>query len=196
MIIYDLECCNSPVYNKRRSNYIYAKNWNDYQGMGIAVVSVYNYETDKLLSFYDKDIKKPIQLQRLIKGSGIVSGFNIKKYDNPMLRAHKIEINDSQCYDILEQLWFASGLTGNYDYKTHGGYSLDKVLAANFEDKQKLMSGADAPFLWQDGYYHKVIEYCESDVMLEKALLDKIFETGGLINPRTGKFVRMAIPHE
>jgi hypothetical protein len=195
MLVYDVECINPPIYNNKKPKYKYANGWDDYKGMGIAVVSIYDYETGKICSYFGDDRIYVEELSEIFNKVDIISGFNIKKYDNNMLRAHGIEIDDNKCYDILEQLWFACGLDNNFNFKTHGGFSLDKVLAVNFEEEQKMMSGKDAPYLWQDGKFDKVIKYCEDDVRLERLLLDKIFENGGLINPKNKKYMRMALPH-
>jgi DEAD/DEAH box helicase domain-containing protein len=192
LIVYDIECIRPPVQDKKRLNYEYANGWEDYIGMGIAVAVFYVYSEDKLYTFTKDSLIE--EFQKIIDDNLPLVGFNIKSYDNKMLRAHSFRIDDNNCYDILEQLWIASGIIGKYDIKTHRGYSLNKVLDVNFKDIQKIMNGADAPFLWQDGEREKVIDYCKSDVNLTKMLLNRIFETGGLINPVTKKFTKMVLP--
>ncbi len=194
MIVYDIECKHSPVIDKKRPKYTYADGWEDYKGMGVAVVSVYDYMTGKISSYNGKSLKSR-KFKDIFEKADIISGFNIKKYDNNMLRAIGIKVDDNKCYDILEQLWFACGLNGEFNRRTHGGFSLDKVLFTNFSGEQKMMNGKNAPFMWQDGKKKEVIDYCEDDVRLETMVLNKIFENGGLKNPKTKKFVRMALPH-
>lgn len=199
MKVYDIEIIKPPVPNKKwdSSKYKMANGWNDFVGMGVAVVSVYDYETDKVLSYVcDPGVQNEIQvLKQVMTQRETIVGFNIIKFDNPLLRAHGVDIQDGVCYDILKQLWFASGLSEVYNPRTHGGYNLDAVIRANFGDDGKMMSGADAPYLWQDGEHQKVIDYCEDDVRLTTKLMNRIFEKGGLINPRTKLEVKMPMPY-
>jgi hypothetical protein len=200
MLVYDIECVRPPVAKVKKPKYEYASGWEDYKGMGIAVLAIYDYMSDKknkVLMFTELDFQSSIHMEYLITlftTADLIAGFNIKKYDNNMLRAHGIPIGDESSYDILEQLWFASGLTKNFDKTTHSGFSLSKVLSVNFPDEGKSMEGKDAPFMWQDGKHKEVIDYCIHDVKLETMLLDKIFAEGGLISPKTKKFVKMPIP--
>lgn len=200
MIVYDLECINAPVPRRGREleNYIYANGWDDYIGMGISVCAWYDYNTDEIEYFTESDLENNsdsvLKFKEIINSGELIIGFNISKYDNNMLRAHRIKINDNQCYDIYTQWLYALDLDpNNWDYKTHGGYGLDIMLTANGL-ANKSGDGADAPYMWQDGKKKEVIEYCKNDVKIETTLLNCIFEHGGLINPKTGKLVRMMIP--
>lgn len=200
MVVYDLECINSPVPLSEAGikKYIYSNGWDDYVGMGISVCAWYDYRTDTIDFFTEYDLENKtesvIRFSDIIQSGELISGFNINKYDNNMLRAHGIKINDNQCYDIYAQWLNALGLDpNNWDYKTHGGYKLDAMLSANgLENKNG--DGADAPFMWQEGKHKEVIDYCKHDVKVETSLLNCIFEYGGLISPKTGKLVRMMIP--
>jgi hypothetical protein len=189
MIVYDIETKHSPKYDKTRPNYKYAKGWGDYEGMGIAVLALYDYKTGQYSHFSDS-FADMVRVNKIFSEAKIISGYNIKKFDNPLARAHGIIVDDSKCFDEMEQLQFACGV----DLNNYRGFSLDKVLEVNFENVQKMMNGADAPFLWQDGEHQKVIDYCLDDVRLEKMLLNKIFEIGGLISPKTKQFVKMSVP--
>jgi len=200
MIVYDVETIR-PIINKNMKTdpkYQYATGWDDYNGMGISVACFYDYDLGDIITLTKEDFDNPDQrqaLQTLIDKAGVISGFNIKKFDNNLLLAHGISVPAYKCYDLLENIWFAAGLNPlNYDKRTHGGYSLEKVLAVNFSDVQKTMNGVHAPFMWQDGKHQEVIEYCKNDVMVEKALLDLVFTQGGIIDPKTKKFIKMAIP--
>ncbi len=200
MIVYDTECIRPPIIVNKLKKYEYASGWDDYKGMGIAVLVVYDYMSNKEDEYYvfvesDFVLSDRINaIRSLFMGTNLIVGFNNKKYDNNLIRAHGIPIKDENSYDILEQLWFASGLSKNFDNVTHGGFSMDKVVQVNFDGEHKIMSGKDAPFLWQDGRYKEVIEYCKHDVKLTVMLLNKIFETGGLISPKTKKLVKMPFP--
>jgi hypothetical protein len=197
MIVYDIEVVKSPVRGND-PKYQYADGWEDYKGMGIATLVIYDYEEDKTHTIMEEafsDSKALTEVQSIFDRADVIVGFNILKFDNNLLRAHGIKVDDAKCYDILKQIWYANGLTGTFHPKTHGGYGLDTVSKANGgTGKSETVSGAQAPFLWQDGKRTEVVEYCIQDVMVTKGLLDTIFSQGGLINPKTKTFNRIAIP--
>ena len=194
MIVIDLEILN-PIIPKNKitkSGYTYASGWDDYLGMGIAVVVVYDYMTDTYVYFKNDRLD---QLQRVINETDLICGYNNIKFDNEVLRCHNVLIDNNKCYDVLRQIWYSVGLNGIFDYKTHGGYSLDAVIKTNFTGEGKtLESGEFAPYMWQEGKYDQVIEYCKNDVKMTKLLINRIFEFGGIINPKTGEFIKIAIP--
>lgn len=206
MIVYDIECIRPPVprSGQELGDYLYATGWEDYKGMGIAVCAWYDYMDDQMHYFTEDMIVKMgtdiyvsgagVQLREVIDARELICGFNICKYDNNMLRAHGISIDDSQCYDIQREFIQAIGLDPDrWDNRTHSGYGLDAILKANGLPV-KTGHGADAPYMWQDGKRQEVIDYCKDDAHRERLVLEKIFETGGLINPKTGQHVRMAMP--
>jgi len=203
MIVFDCETVR-PILKKNekpKDQYEYAESWTDYKGMGISVVCFYNYQTGCIFDLLEDHIKEKsdefLYAQNLIKENELIAGFNIKKFDNNLIREFGINIPDIKTYDILELFWLAIGLDPkNFNPRTHGGYNLEKFLKINFPDGdiQKTMNGVNAPYMWQDGKKDEVVEYCRNDVKVEKALFNKIFETGGLINPKTKKFVKMPLP--
>lgn len=206
MIVYDIECIRPPVPRQGQplGNYLYAQGWEDYKGMGIAVCVWYDYMTDQFYYFTEDDIIKDGNVitykqnaeifQSTIKQKELVCGFNINKYDNNMLKAHGFNIKDDRCYDIYRHWMQSVGLNPDvWNVKTHSGYSLDAMLSAN-SFPAKTGNGADAPYMWQDGRKQEVINYCIEDVRRELWLLNKIFETGGLVSPKTKEYVKMAIP--
>lgn len=200
MIVFDVETVRPIATGKTKidKNYIYASGWGDYKGMGISVACFYDYNEDRMITMEEGDFDNAVDIhfiQDKINKADIISGFNIKKFDNNLLHVHGVYVPPDKCYDILENLWLSVGLDPlNFDRRTHGGYSLEKVLSANFNNIQKTMNGINAPFMWQDGKRLEVIAYCINDVEVERALLEKIFNDGGLIDPKTKKFVKMPIP--
>lgn len=200
MIVYDCETIR-PILKKNqkmREGYTYATGWEDYRGMGISVACFYNYENNGWFYLIDKDFEVKSEnfynVQKALNSTSLVSGFNIEKFDNNLIREWGLVIDDNKCYDILKMFWASVGLDpNNYNYRTHGGYNLDRFLEVN-TDVQKTMNGLEAPFMWQDGKEQEVIDYCINDVVVEGVLLEKIFENGGLIDPKTKKLVRMPIP--
>ena len=196
MLLYDIEILRSPKFDPKRPQYQYAAGWDDHLGMGITCIGYYNYATGDM-GCYNWDAGSNVSRQAIkdmFESADMVVGFNNHKFDDVMMNAHGIKIVSHKSYDILVNVYNAAGLSGSWDYKTHGGYSLDAMCKANGLEG-KTGNGADAPFEWQDGLHQIVCDYCMNDVMITKALMDKIFQDGGLINPKTGKFIRMAMPY-
>lgn len=202
MLVYDIEIIRSPKFDPKKPNYEYAKGWDDHHGMSIACIGIYDYKDDHLtcvdMSWMENpdgaDIHENQWVFELFADADLVIGYNNHRFDDPMMRSHGFNINEFKSYDILANIYAAVGLTGAWDYRTHGGYGLDAVCKANgIEGKSG--DGAHAPFDWQDGKKKEVMDYCKNDVQITKDLVDQIFANGGLISPKTGKFVRIAMPY-
>lgn len=127
-----------------------------------------------------------------VEGKRLV-GFNNLNFDNRVLRANGVMVDDEQCRDLLVAVWAAHGLGPIFDHKTHGGFGLDALARANL-DAQKSGSGELAPELWQQGAIGQVVDYCLNDVFLTARLILKWRHNGGrLQSPKTGKTVDVAI---
>ena len=198
MKIIDIEIIKAPIPKENRiEGYQYVDSWDDLQNMGISVMCYYDYNSNVYGYYAELDFKHDEGrnlIQEFLSEDDIICGFNIRKFDCPLLEANGFNINYDKVYDLLLQIWFASGLTNQYEPKTHGGYSLNAVVKANFVNIQKTGNGADAPLMWQDGKYQEVIDYCMNDVKITKMLIDRVFADGGLISPKTKKMIKIAIP--
>ena len=134
MVVYDVEIVN-PVDSgnvaKMEGIETYAKDWNDYLGMGISVIGIYDYKIDQYYGLCGDNEDDMKLAQELISQAEVLIGFNNLKFDNPLVRAFGIDAKDEISYDILRQLWFGNGLTEVFNPKTHGGYNLDAVAKVN-----------------------------------------------------------------
>ncbi len=189
MFIYDIEIKNgiapsSPAAQK--SGIVYCDGWEDYQNMGITVIGAYCYQTDTYRTFGEKELP---EFQKFADSHDVAVGFNNIRFDNSVLKANNVVIPVSKSYDILAEIYSALG-------SFQKGCSLDNVIKANFSNNAgKTGSGADAPVLWQTGFYTRVIDYCLNDVRLTKMLLDKILRFGCINNPvRPGEILRLRRP--
>jgi len=138
MIVYDIEIEKSPKIDKNRPNwdrYRYANGWDDHKGMGVAVIGWFNYDTAEYGHSLLKDINK---FQAMIKDN-LVIGFNNDRFDDAILRAIGLKVDHS--YDILKNMWYGAGLSDEFNFRTHGGFSLDKVYKANIGDNGKSGNG-------------------------------------------------------
>lgn len=90
-------------------------------------------------------------------------------------------------YDILQAVWQVAGRS--YE---RGLNSLDALCLANGLG-QKTGHGAEAPRLWQQGRYAEVINYCQQDIVLTKALFELILTQQGTLKRRTDT-ITVALP--
>jgi len=197
MLIYDCEIIKA-IEDKRhpkQEGIEYCDGWQDHANMGISCVCCYDYDTGRYRVFLnDNDEGWDLLQYAFNHNSGPLVGFNNIGFDNKLLRANEFVVDDSHCYDILQQIWVADNLTPEFHYPSHIGYSLDAVLSANFPNLQKSGHGALAPVLWQQGRLGQVIDYCLEDIRLTKKVLDKILKTGRLLNPTNGQPLKIPRP--
>ena len=175
MIILDAEIAN-PIPpdddGERIEGIQYAKGWKFPGTMGLACVCIYKYPTDSFHLFGEYEID---ELQQMINESDVIVGYKNIEFDNPLLRAAEIKIEDRKCYDILKEIQNQIG------YKK--GTTLNDTVKANFPNAGKNGDGAAAPVLWQQGYHMKVANYCMNDVRITKMLLDRILRFGYIKHP-------------
>ncbi len=193
MIVYDIETIR-PVRPRDEAQILpgieYADSWTDYTGMGIACICCYDYEADRFRVFGGFDSRadpEPADLDRFaaFAANRIVIGWNNRRFDDPLLAAHGVDVVES--WDIKAALMQAGcgGQRGN---------SLEAFAKTNIGGTGKSMSGDMAPVWWQRGQRERVIDYCLQDVNLTRRLLDRLIHKGELTSPLTGKPIRPAIP--
>ena len=159
----------------------YAKGWDDYAGVGISVIGVYSYRTNRYRAYLKKDFA---EFWVIAKQHRLVS-FNGIEFDDRVCRANNLILHTD--YDILHETYAAVGLDPfPYSYDSaYKGYGLDSLAQANGLGG-KTGHGAKAPILWQQGKKQEVIDYCLNDVKLTKGLFDLIRETSVLKHPKRG----------
>lgn len=186
-IIYDCEIKNAiPDKNEPiRPNVVYCKGWKDFLGMGIAVITVFDYHMGQYRIFCEDNLN---DFAALVDDSELIIGFNSIHFDNNLVAAHGIEIDPRKNWDLYVEAKEAAG-AGKFDK----GYKLDDFVQINFRIKKK-QSGAMAPILWQQGKKGQVIDYGLTDTWLTKRCIDLIVETGSIMDPRTGRQLSLSIP--
>lgn len=177
MFIFDIEIAN-PIAPKdpaeRKPEIFYAKDFSDYENMGVACICVYEYTTDKFRVFGEYELD---DFRQLAGSHDVAVGYNNIRFDNKVLKACNIDIQPNKSYDILAEIYSSFG-------SFQKGCRLDDVIKANFPSAGgKTLDGAEVPLLWQRGYQTKVIDYCLNDVRLTKMLLDRILRFGWIKNP-------------
>jgi DEAD/DEAH box helicase domain-containing protein len=126
----------------------------------ISVVGAYFYATDEYRCFEEKEL--PEFEERISKASRII-GFNIRRFDLPVLQPYLKYIQGSQipALDLLEEL-----------EKTLGHrISLQSVATATL-NAGKSGSGLDAIRYYRSGEIDKLKKYCLDDVRLTKEIYE------------------------
>jgi hypothetical protein len=157
--------------------------------MGVSVICAYEFETQRSRVFCQDNFS---DFAMLCDIHDVLVGFNSIPFDNQVLRKSGIvDIDDSKCYDLLREIWIASGLGITFEYPSHAGFSLDAVAIAN-QVGQKSGNGATAPVDWQLGNIGTVIDYCLQDVALTTKLISLV-RLDSLLCPKTGS--KLAVRH-
>lgn len=186
-----------PVCGNRetpRAGYTYAKNWQDYKGMGVACVCAWDAVLQRPLTYLADNLD---QLAAHAHNANVVVTYNGVKFDYPLLAAHGIKLPEHCHYDLLREIWLALGLDPDrFNPQTHGGLGLDLFALANLGYGKGDFDGWEAAHCWQRGEYGKVITYCHNDVLMTYELVLRLVANGGLINPKVKAFMPIRRPGE
>lgn len=190
ILIYDCEIIKAIRDPKKvdLAHIEYCEGWDDYENMGISVISVnfISEEGDGVFSHIcDRDLET---FQNGLDVADVLVGFNNQSFDDNLLKANGFNIPENVInYDLLAEIWEGAGLGRTFVYPTHAGFSLDAICKANGLG-EKTGTGANAAVLWQRGKFDEVIEYCENDIRLTRKLFDLIQEKGEIRDPRKDNF--------
>src|SRR6476660_2048352 len=125
MFIFDIEIKNAiPPKNfaDRKADVTYCNGWEDYEGMGIAVICVWDYVADQSRVFGEETLS---EFQEFANSHDIAIGYNSIRFDNNVLRANNVVIPPNKSYDILAEIYSALG-------SRQKGCRLNDVIKANF----------------------------------------------------------------
>lgn len=127
--------------------------------LGISVVGTYCYATDTYRIYDEAEIP---QLEQRLSEKPLVVGFNIRRFDLPVLRPylHFDPATLPMC-DILEILHKALGHR----------VSLESVAQATL-GTGKSGDGLEAVALYRRGELEKLRQYCRDDVQITKAIFE------------------------
>lgn len=174
MLIYDVEIAKMIPSKgvECDPNLEYCAGFDDFSNMGIALIGVHDYVADQSRLFSLSEIE---EFKALVAKHDVVVGFNNIRFDNQLLAANGVIIPEKNCYDILTEIFNSLG-------GRRSGCKLGDITKVNF-GVEKSGDGADAPKLWQQGFYGKVADYCLHDIRLTKKILDRILRWGWIVNP-------------
>ena len=195
MLVYDIEIIRAiPGREPREDGVEYCNGWDDHANMGVSVACAFDYVDMRWRVFCGDNLQ---EFSELCARRDVLVSFNGLGFDNKVLRASGVAIDDEKCYDLLVAIWLAAGLGPKFVYPSHAGYGLDAVCAANFGTR-KSGDGARAPVQWQRGEIGSVIDYCLNDVRMTKQILDRVLTQGKLKSPKApyGDLVIRELRHE
>lgn len=180
-----LETVEVPVY--RHPGIPYAKDFQDYENMGISVLGFALGDNppafvvgDERVSCHREIVFR--QFQALAAQSYVI-GFNTIQFDDNLCAAQGIQIKTS--YDLLLEVRIAAGFSADYKSVPRGySYKLEHLAIANGLPG-KLIPGALAPLEWHRGQYGLVTDYACQDADWIRTLLRRGLR-GELIDPNTG----------
>lgn len=169
----------------------YCGGWDDIENMGISVIGCYDVRDHRYRVFMRDNLDS---FRALVDEAELIVGFNCLAFDNRLLRANGVAVDDERSYDLLVEMWRAHGLPGHYAGSRHNVFSLDACARANL-GQGKSGHGELAPVLYQRGQYGELVDYCLQDVRLTWGLFSALFmQAGCLVSPKTNRRVPLRHP--
>jgi DEAD/DEAH box helicase domain-containing protein len=140
--------------------------------LGVSVVCIYDYDTDRY-HFYD-DHNIGVGVDHLESADTVVT-FNGQEFDLPCLSGvYGQTIRPRGQYDILQEVWKSLG-------KRTKGYGLGPICERTL-GLSKTGAGVTATDLWNENRTAELYSYCLADVHLTTTLFDHIMTHGHIID--------------
>ncbi len=133
----------------------------DPRKLGISVVAIYDYATEKGMTFREEEVSKMFPI---LENASYIVGYNSAGFDIPVLQGYYPgDVNDFSQFDILEDIRQVLGRR----------IGLNDIAAATLSIK-KSGHGLMAIDYFKEGRWDELEKYCLDDVMITK----DIFEHG------------------
>ncbi|OGP81821.1 MAG: hypothetical protein A2Y95_00640 [Deltaproteobacteria bacterium RBG_13_65_10] len=140
------------------------------ESLGVSVVGVYRYDTDRYETYDESEFSK---LSTLLAQTELVIGFNINRFDLPVLQPHvRVPLRKMRSLDLLEEMRLVLGHR----------VSLNAVARATL-GQQKIADGMDAIRFYQRGEMDRLRRYCLDDVRLTREAYEYGCRHGKVIIP-------------
>ncbi len=125
----------------------------------ISVCGVYDYQTDKAYAYEEKEL---MQLDKRLADVDLVIGFNIIRFDFPVLQPYLLRpVQNIPVLDLLDDIEKARGHRA----------SLDSIAGPTLK-QHKTGSGLDALVLFREQKWDELKKYCLEDVRLTKEIYE------------------------
>lgn len=153
---------------------------NDTRKLKVSVASAYDYEKNKIFSFFENELAKLFQL---FEQASLLVGFNSHNFDLVVLNQYYIgDLFKFPHFDLLEDVKVQSGHR----------YPLDDLVKATL-NKGKTGHGLEAINHFKEGRLKELKQYCEDDVLLTKELLDYGVQNHFIYLPTATSRVKLAV---
>lgn len=135
------------------------REFDDPQKLGISVVAVYDYATEKGQVFTETELNN---LFPLLEKASYIIGYNSRTFDLPVLQAYYPgKVDSLSQFDILDSIREKIGRR----------IGLNDVAFATLNEK-KTGHGLMAIDYYKEGKWNELKKYCLDDVMVTKKLFD------------------------
>jgi DEAD/DEAH box helicase domain-containing protein len=163
VITFDIETANT---------FEEAGTW-DPADLAFAVLSAHDSETGKITSYLEKDLP---EFWKVLAESDVIVGWNSDHFDIPIIaRKYPGQIARLRSVDLMKELQKVVGRR----------IKLDDVAQATL-GVGKSSHGLQSIVWWREGKIKEVIEYCEQDVKVTRALFDFALKKGYVKYPVNG----------
>lgn len=148
-----------PVILDVETQHLFQEVNHDYKKLGVSFAGTYHYDTNKFEGYFENDLPK---LFPLLESASMVIGFNIRKFDFPVLAPYYVgDINHIPVLDLLDEV------------EKFVGYriALD-TLASETLGTKKTGHGLLAIEYYRNKEFDKLKSYCLSDVQITRDLYE------------------------
>jgi DEAD/DEAH box helicase domain-containing protein len=153
------------VFDIETSNDFFDVGLNDMSKLDMSVCCIYDYETDKYLSFTQENLK---DLWPYFEKADQLIGYNIDHFDIPVLaKYYSGDLSKIKTLDLLKEVKKSLGKR----------LKLDSLAEATL-GKGKSAHGGLAVTWWRQGEKQKVIDYCIDDVKITKDIYEYALKNG------------------
>jgi len=198
----DCHICLMPQHEPHQACPYAPMGWSNLRRLGLSIGGYYSY-TDQRVHWFDTTSLSQT-VETLVAGKAYVVTYNGKQFDVPLMAAlyaedthHPLVAHavlprwqEIEGYDILDAIRQADP-ENKY---TRGLNGLGAVAQANHLGGKHIETGGVlAPVLWRDGRHADVINYCQQDIYLTKALFEMILR-GSAIHRNNGSSLQLHVP--
>jgi len=154
--------------------------WRNKHLMRVSVAVLYDSLEDRFETYREEDLDA---LFRRLRELDLVVGFNIKRFDYPVLNAYTpLDLQSLPTVDLLELVHKQAGFR----------LSLDHLAEVNL-DRSKSADGLQAVRWYREQKWEPLMEYCREDVAITRDLFHLVRKNGYLLY-RNGDGERLRIP--
>lgn len=156
---------------------------NDPSLLDLALVGIYDSETDSYSSYLEEDLPN---LWPILERADILIGYNSDHFDIPLLnKYYPGDLTKMKSLDILKEIQKSYGRRMRLDQVAEGTLG-----------KRKSGHGLDAIEWWKKGEIDKIRDYCLDDVKITKEIYEFARANNKLIFKEGGKLNEIALKTE